>query len=451
MFLQRFYDDSLAQASYLVGCAATGEALVVDPSRDVAQYVEAARREGLRVTHVTETHIHADFVSGARELAAAAGARLLLSAEGGDEWQYAYAAADGATLLRDGDVVRVGNVRMDVLHTPGHTPEHLCFVVTDTAAADRPMGVFTGDFIFVGAVGRPDLLERAVHLQGTMEQGARQLFASLKRFKAALPEWVQLWPGHGAGSACGKSLGAVPTTTLGYERLFNRGLAETDEAAFVADVLAGQPEPPMYFAEMKRLNREGPRILGALPRPARRPDGELAEVLRAGGVVVDTRPAAEFGRRHVPGTLNVPLGKSFSTWAGSVLAYGRDFHLLAPEGADEERMAAAARDLAMIGLDGVAGWFAASAIETAIGALGSAGALPDVQPDELEAVLADGAELVDVRNSSEYAAGHLAGAVNLPLGRLAERLGELPRGRMLVVHCQSGMRASVAASLLAAR
>ena len=450
MYLQRFYDDSLAQASYLVGCAATGEALVVDPGRDVAQYIETAKREGLRVTHVTETHIHADFVSGARELAAATGAQLLLSAEGGAEWQYAYAADEGATLLRDGDVVRVGNVRVEAMHTPGHTPEHLCFVVTDTAAADRPMGVFTGDFVFVGAVGRPDLLERAVHQSGTMEKGARQLFASLQRFKAALPDWVQLWPGHGAGSACGKSLGAVPTTTLGYETLFNHGLAETDEAAFVADVLAGQPEPPMYFAEMKRMNREGPRVLGTLPRPARRPDAELADVLRAGGIVVDTRPTAEFARRHVPGTLSVPLGKSFPTWAGSVLAYDQDFHLLAPEGADDARMAAAARDLAMIGLDRVAGWFAASATDAALAADG-AGEVPEVQPEELEAILAGGAELVDVRNSSEFAAGHLPGAVNVPLGRLAERLDELPRGRTLVVHCQAGGRAGVAAGLLAAR
>jgi hydroxyacylglutathione hydrolase len=449
MFLQRFYDDSLAQASYLVGCAATGEALVVDPSRDVAQYVDTAKREGLRVTHVTETHIHADFVSGARELAAATGAQLLLSGEGGAEWQYAYAAGDGATLLHDGDVIQVGNVRVQAMHTPGHTPEHLCFVVTDTAAADRPMGVFTGDFVFVGAVGRPDLLERAVRQSGTMEQGARQLFASLQRFKSALPEWVQLWPGHGAGSACGKSLGAVPTTTLGYETLFNHGLAETDEAAFVADVLAGQPEPPMYFAEMKRMNREGPRVLGTLPRPARRPDAELADVLRAGAAVVDARPAPEFARRHVPGTLSVPLGKSFSTWAGSVLVYDRDFYLLAPEGADEARMAAAARDLAMIGLDRVAGWFAAGAIDAAAAGSG-AGVLPEVQPDELQTMLAGGAELVDVRNSSEFTAGHLPGALNLPLGRLAERLDELPRGRTLVIHCQSGARAGVAAGLLAA-
>ncbi|HEX6040526.1 MBL fold metallo-hydrolase [Longimicrobium sp.] len=451
MFLQRFYDDALAQASYLVGCAATGEALVVDPSRDVAQYIDTAKREGLRVTHVTETHIHADFVSGARELAAATGARLLLSAEGGAEWQYTYASEDGATLLRDGDTFRIGNVRVEVMHTPGHTPEHLCFVITDTAAADRPMGVFTGDFIFVGAVGRPDLLERAVHLQGTMEAGARQLFASLRRFKATLPDWVQLWPGHGAGSACGKSLGAVPTTTLGYEVLFNRGLAETDEAAFVAEVLAGQPEPPMYFAEMKRMNREGPRVLGSLPRPARLPDAELARVLADGGVVVDARPAPEFARRHVPGTLSVPLGKSFPTWAGSVLSYDRDFHLLAPAGADDDRMADAARSLAMIGLDRVAGWFAASAIDGAVADAGRAGEVPDVQPDGLDDALASGAELVDVRNSSEFAAGHLPGAVNLPLGRLAERVDELPRGRTLVIHCQSGARAGVAASLLAAR
>jgi len=448
MFLQRFYDDQLAQASYLIGCAATGESLVIDPSRDVAQYVETAKREGLRVTHVTETHIHADYVSGARELAAATGAQLLLSGEGGAEWQYAYAAQDGATLLHDGDVIRVGNVRVEVMHTPGHTPEHLCFVVTDTASADRPMGVVTGDLVFVGAVGRPDLLERAVHQSGTMEAGARTLFASLQRCKAALPDWVQLWPGHGAGSACGKSLGAVPTTTLGYEKLFNHGLAEADEEAFVADILAGQPEPPMYFAEMKRMNREGPRILGTLPQPRRMPDAELAEVLRAGAAVVDARPAPEFARRHVPGTLSVPLGKSFTTWAGSVLPYGRDFYLLAPKGADDARMAAAARDLAMIGLDGAAGWFAASAVEAA---QGPAGQVADVQPDELQAVLAAGAELVDVRNSSEFAAGHIAGAVNLPLGRLAERLDELPRDRPLVVHCQAGGRASVAIGLLASR
>ncbi|HLL45111.1 MAG TPA: MBL fold metallo-hydrolase, partial [Longimicrobiaceae bacterium] len=229
MILRRLYDDKLAQASYLVGCAATGEALVVDPNRDVEQYVEAARGEGLRVMHVTETHIHADFVSGSRELARRSGAQLFLSGEGGEDWRYAFAEEAGATLLRDGDSFRVGNVRVEVLHTPGHTPEHLAFVVTDTAGADRPMGVLSGDFVFVGDVGRPDLLERAARHEGTMEAGARTLFRSLQRFKALLPDWVQLWPGHGAGSACGKALGAVPQSTLGYEKLFNWGLAAADE------------------------------------------------------------------------------------------------------------------------------------------------------------------------------------------------------------------------------
>src|SRR5215208_492700 len=289
MIFKRLFDPRLAQASYLLGCSSTREALIVDPNRDVEQYVDAARTEGLRVTHVAETHIHADFVSGARELAHRAGARLHLSGEGGPDWRYPYAAEAGAVLLHDGDSFRVGNVRVDVMHTPGHTPEHLAFVVTDTAGADRPMGVFTGDFVFVGDVGRPDLLERAAHFAGTMEEGARTLFRSLGRFAAALPDWVQLWPAHGAGSACGKALGAVPQTTLGYEKLFNWGLADTDEEAFVRAVLAGQPDPPMYFAEMKRINRDGPPVLGGFRAPRRLAHEALAELAASGATVVDTR------------------------------------------------------------------------------------------------------------------------------------------------------------------
>ncbi len=243
MLLRRFYDAKLAQASYLVGCQATGEALVVDPNRDANQYIAAAASEGVRITHVTETHIHADFVSGSRELAARTAARLHLSAEGGPEWQYAFMSEAGAVPLRDGSRLDVGRVRVDVLHTPGHTPEHLSFMITDTAATDRPMGVFTGDFIFVGDVGRPDLLEKAAGAAGTMEAHARRLYASLQRFRQ-LPAWLQLWPGHGAGSACGKALGAVPQTTLGYESVVNWGLAAASEEEFVRGVLDGQPEPP---------------------------------------------------------------------------------------------------------------------------------------------------------------------------------------------------------------
>ena len=243
MFFRRFYDDQLAQASYLVGCQATGQALVVDPNRHIEPYLRAAEAEGLRVTHVSETHIHADFVSGARELARRAGATLLLSDTGGADWRYRYAAEDGATLLADGDRFLVGRVEVKALHTPGHTPEHLTFLVTDTTVAGEPMGALTGDFIFVGDVGRPDLLERAARVAGTMETSARQLFQSLQRF-AALPDYVQLWPGHGAGSACGKSLGAVPQSTLGYEKRFNWAFAVEDEDEFVRAVLAGQPDPP---------------------------------------------------------------------------------------------------------------------------------------------------------------------------------------------------------------
>ena len=216
MFFRQLYTDHLAQASYLVGCQQTGEALVVDPTRDLDQYLNLAAREGLRITAVTETHIHADFVSGARALAARTGARLYLSGAGPAAWQYAYAAEAGATLLRDGDAFTVGTLRLEVLHTPGHTPEHLSFLLTDTGSAATPMGIFTGDFVFVGDVGRPDLVEKAAGQAGTTEGAARQLYQSLQRFRA-LPEYLQVWPGHGAGSACGKALGAVPQSTVGYE------------------------------------------------------------------------------------------------------------------------------------------------------------------------------------------------------------------------------------------
>jgi hydroxyacylglutathione hydrolase len=450
MLIKRFYDDKLAQASYLVGCAATGEALVVDPNRDVEQFMEAAEREGMRITHVTETHIHADFVSGARELAERTGAALYLSAEGGEQWQYAFAHDARATLLRDGDGFRVGNVQIDVLHTPGHTPEHLAFVVTDTAGADRPMGVFTGDFIFVGDVGRPDLLERAAKHAGTMEQGARVLYRSLQRFRDALPDYVQLWPGHGAGSACGKALGAVPQTTLGYEKLFNWGLAEQTEDAFVAAVLAGQPEPPMYFAQMKRINRDGPRILHGFRRPERLPESRLERLIDDGELVVDTRHASDYASAHIPGTLNVPLGNSFTTWAGSVLPYDRSFYVIVEDAAGRV-LDDVVRDLSMIGLDDVAGCFDADVVRTWVETDRAAQGVPDVAPAQLEELMRlDAVELIDVRNSSEWNAGHVPGSRNVPLSRLQEQLDRIPQDRPLVVYCETGARAGVAIGVLQA-
>jgi len=450
MFFKRFYDTKLAQASYLIGCQQTGEALIVDPNRDVEQYVTAADAEGLRVTHVTETHIHADFVSGARELAARTGARLLLSDEGGAEWRYAYAADANARLLKDGDSVMVGNVRIEALHTPGHTPEHLSFVVTDTPAGAGPWGILTGDFVFVGDVGRPDLLERAAGYVGTMEAAAHTLFHSLERFRA-LPDHVQVWPGHGAGSACGKALGAIASSTVGYERRANWGVATTDENEFVRMVLTGQPEPPRYFAEMKRMNKTGPRILGGFHLPARFPAQRLAALLRLGDVVVDTRPSAAFAAGHVPGTINIPLDTNFTTWAGWLLPYGRDVHLLVDDGCPH-CPATAVRDLATIGLDRVAGVFGDDAIAAWTADGGELGTVEQATVTEVSAMLDRGdATIIDVRGRAEWEAGHVPGVPNVPLGHLTERLGALPADRPVVVQCQGGARSAIAASVLQAR
>ena len=240
MLLKYFYDKSLAHASYMVGCQRTGEAIVIDPSRSVGQYLEAAASEGLRITGSAETHIHADFVSGSRELADRAGATLYLSDEGPADWKYQFADKHASQLLKDGDVVKVGKIKLEVMHTPGHTPEHISFVLTDEGGgANVPMGIFTGDFVFVGSIGRPDLLETATGVAGSAEKGARQLYHSIARLKN-IPDHLQVWPAHGAGSACGKGLGAIPSSTVGYEKLFNPSLQYHDEQEFVDYMAEGK-------------------------------------------------------------------------------------------------------------------------------------------------------------------------------------------------------------------
>jgi hydroxyacylglutathione hydrolase len=448
MLLQRFYDSKLAQASYLVGCTATSEALVIDPNRNLDQYLRAAEAEGIRIAHVTETHIHADFVSGARELAARTGARLYLSDEGGADWKYAFAGADRAMLLKDGQTFMVGNIRIEAMHTPGHTPEHLSFVVTDTAATDRSIGIFTGDFVFVGDVGRPDLLERAAKMVGTMEAGARTLYRSLQRFKQ-LPDYLQIWPGHGAGSACGKSLGGVPQSSVGYERMANWGFQEMSEDEFVSQVLAGQPEPPRYFAEMKRVNKEGPRILGGVRHPAHLPPERIAGLIQDGALVIDTRPADAFAGGHIRGTINIPLNRSFSTWAGWLVPYDREFYLLVE---DERWLDEAVLDLAMIGLDLIGGYFRPQALDGWTAAGRQLATTRQMTVQELEAEMKAGrVNVLDVRGAGEWESGHLPGVPNIPLGYLHERWAELPPSRPLVVHCQSGGRSAIAISLLQAR
>ncbi len=445
MLVRRFFEPALAQASYLLGCAAAREAVVIDANRDVDAYVRAAEAENVRITCVTETHIHADFVSGSRELAARTGAALLLSDEGDADWKYGFASE--GRLIRHGDEIRVGNVRLEVVHTPGHTPEHLSFLVTDGAAADQPIAALTGDFIFVGDVGRPDLLERAAHYMGTMEASARTLWASLQRFNAAHEDYLQLWPGHGAGSACGKGISAVPHSTLGYERRFNWAFRVADEAAFVEAVLSGQPDPPTYFAMMKRINKEGPRMLGGFDAPAFRPDTDLPHPLRDGGLVIDTRPAEAFARGHVPGTINIPFNSSFVTWAGWLVPYGEPIHLIVDAAADG-RLREAVRALALIGLDQVEGVFGTSAVEQWPNEFGPLAMVPQVRPEALSEEGRGASVVIDVRSPAEWSEGHLPGARHIPLGYLRDRLAEVPRDRRVVVQCRTGARSAIAASLL---
>jgi hydroxyacylglutathione hydrolase len=445
MIVRRFFEPQLAQSSYLVGCAACGEAIVIDPNRNTDTYTSAAAADNLKIAYVTETHIHADFLSGSRELASRTGATLLLSDEGDADWKYGFASE--GRLIRSGDRIAVGNVRIDVLHTPGHTPEHLTFLITDGAVADAPIAAVTGDFVFVGDVGRPDLLERAANLKGTMESGARALYRSLQAFNRH-EEWLQVWPGHGAGSSCGKGISAVPHSTLGYERRFNWAFRMKSETEFVDAVLTGQPDPPKYFATMKRMNKEGPRVIGDAARAVvRKNDAELASVIARGGLVIDTRAAAEYATGFVPGTINLPINNAFVTWAGWLIPYDQEFDLLLGDGA-ETRLAEIARALALIGLDRIGGYFASSALATAARSL-PLGVVPQIAPETLAQMRGDHVPVViDVRADSEWMEGHLPAAVHIPLGRLADRVAELPRGQPLVMQCGTGARSAIAASVL---
>ncbi len=450
MLFRQIFDDRLAQYAYLVGCQRTREAILVDPERDVDRYLEIARQEGLRIVAVTETHIHADFLSGARELAQRDPAvRLCLSDEGDADWKYRWPDADGRawSKLRHGDSIRIGHVELRALHTPGHTPEHLSFLIVDHGGgADEPMALLSGDFVFVGDLGRPDLLETAAGVHGAMEPSARRLFASAREF-LALPEWIQVWPGHGAGSACGKALGAVPSTTVGYEKRFSPALhaVGAGERDFIDFILAGQPEPPVYFARMKHLNRDGAPLLGALPAPRRLSAGELAAAARAGATVLDLRTdRSAFLADHLRGSLGAPFNRAFATVAGSYVRPEDEIVLVAPEALVE----AAVRTLVRVGLDGVTGWAPPEMLADL--PADARAALPELDFGALERQrLGERVALLDVRAASEFAAGHVPGALNVAHTRLAADLDELPRDRPLLVYCESGARSTAAAAFLA--
>jgi hydroxyacylglutathione hydrolase len=439
MLLERYYDDSLAQASYLIGCERSREAIVFDPNV-LETYQGTLTRHRMKIRYVAETHIHADYLSGGRQLAREHKATLLLSSHGGKDWSYSTSPTDSVRLVKGGDSIQVGMVRIDVIQTGGHTPEHISFLVTDLASGDRPMGLVSGDFVFVGDVGRPDLLEKAAKVAGTMESSARELFASLQRTKD-LPDYLQIWPGHGAGSACGKSLSAVPSSSLGYERLFNPAFQQKDENSFVKWVLSDQPEPPPYFAVMKQRNRDGWARTGAAPVPV--DATQLAAAIARGDQVVDLRGSRDFGAGHVPGTINIPFGNSLVTYAGTVLRYDQPIILVATS---SEQATIVERRLALIGME-VAG----VADRTALDALMSKQKEPlrTIDAQELATQLkTNGPRVIDVRGRAEWNDGHLPKARHVYLGALAGELGSMKRDEPIVVHCQSGTRSSIAASLM---
>jgi hydroxyacylglutathione hydrolase len=455
MLFRQYFDPKLAQYAYLVGCQRTREALLIDPERDIDRYVAAAEAEGLTITAVAETHIHADFLSGAREFAERFGTRLYLSDEGAAEgWASNWAKEAGyrVTFLRDGDVFRIGNIDVQAVHTPGHTPEHISYVVIDRGAgASTPIGIATGDFVFVGDLGRPDLLEQAAGMHGVQESSARTLFQSLPRFRA-LQDYVQVWPAHGAGSTCGKALGAVPTTTVGYEKLYNASLAAADhgEDAFVEAILSGQPEPQMYFARMKRDNRDGVPLLGHLPQPRKLSVRELGTCVEQGqALVIDTRlDRSGFMAKHLPGSLYAPLNKSFNTVVGSLVV---DETLPIVLIVEESGLDEAIRDLIRIGYDHLVAYATPATLETYFEDGGASASIPEITFEELLRLREDESTVVlDVRFASEYAGMHLPGALNASYTRLPAYLaGRVPSGKTLLVHCATGARSAAASAFLA--
>lgn len=432
------YDKGLAQASYVIGCQATGEALVIDAKRDTDEYLRISAEEKLRITHIAETHIHADFLTGSRELARQTGAEMYLSNEGGEEWQYAFPHI----ALREGSSFMVGNVKIDVWHTPGHTPEHISFLITDTKNSNVPVMMATGDFVFVGDVGRPDLLERAAGYKGTMERGARQMFHSLQRFKT-LPDFVQILPGHGAGSACGKSLGAVPFSTVGYEKLTNWALKISAEEEFVQEILRGQPEPPVYFAMMKKLNKSERTVLSELPSPRKLSPDDLKLSLRDGAMLVDTRGKIAFAGGHIPGSLNIQDNNAFSTWAGWMLSYSVPIVLVAPE----HRVEHLIRSLVRIGLDNIKGYITDIDEWSYLG--NETHILEQISVRDVhQMLLISNVEVLDVRAKTEVEQGFIGGAEHIHAGYLPKNLDRLDKSKTYLVYCAGGDRSSIASSFL---
>ena len=422
MHFRQFYLGCLAHASYFI--ASDGEAAVVDPQRDVQQYIDEAERTSTHIRYVIETHLHADFVSGHRELAEKTGARIVFGAAAGVEFPH--------VAVRDGDELRIGRVVLRALETPGHTPESISWLVIDTGVSGEPQKVLTGDTLFIGDVGRPDL---AGGRGFTPQQQAATLYDSLHDKLLTLDDAVEVWPAHGAGSACGKNISKERSSTIGVQRRMNYALRPMSRDAFVEMMTAGLARMPRYFPMDMELNRRGARALdeiSAAPLKA----AEVQERMQRGAIVLDVRDAAAFGAGHVPGSINIGLGGQYASWAGTLVSSSDELIIVAD---GRERADEAVMRLARVGLENVAGF-----LDGGVAAWdGPLTTLPQIEVTEL-----DGLDVLDVRRPGEYEAGHVPNAVNVPLDVLPERVGSLDRSKPLAVICASGYRSSTAASIL---
>ncbi len=434
MLFEQIYRGCLAQASYLIG--SDGEAAVVDPRRDVDEYLRKAEAHGLRIRYVIETHLHADFVSGHRELAERTGAEIVIGAPAGALFPH--------RAVSDGDEIRVGRVVLRVLETPGHTPESISILVIDTQASPAPKMVLTGDTLFIGDVGRPDL----VGIRGlTPQHMAGLLYDSLHRKLLTLPDAVEVYPAHGAGSLCGKNISKETWSTIGEQRRTNHALQPMSRDEFVRKMTADLPEQPRYFGMDVEINRRGAPALVADPPPSLGPDAFAVRVAE-GAAVVDVRSNVEFGAAHVPGSVNIGLGGQFASWAGTLLDPSRPILIVA---GDDARVAEAVMRLARVGLENVQGSLAGG-VEAWRAAGRAPARIPQITVAELRSLLGkDDLQVIDVRRPAEYADGHVPGAVHAPLDRIVgDAASRLDLARPTAVICAGGYRSSAAASLLAA-
>jgi hydroxyacylglutathione hydrolase len=433
-YFKQFYLGCLAHASYLIG--SDGDAVVVDPQRDVDQYIDEAALYGLKIRYVVETHLHADFVSGHHELALRTGAQIVFGSKAGVTFDHVD--------VHDGDTLKVGRITLQVLETPGHTPESISLLLSDPEAPGQPMKVLTGDTLFIGDVGRPDL---AGGKGFSAEQMAGMLYDSLREKLLALPDETEVYPAHGAGSMCGRNISKDTSSTIGQQRQFNYALQPMRREEFVKMMTTDLPEAPAYFSQDAEMNRTGAGALKELPRPAELGAAEFRRLLGAGHLVLDVRPAAQFGNGHVPGAVNIALGGQFASWAGTLVKRGTPILLVAE---DREGIEEAVERLARVGIESVKG-FLAGGMYAWDKAGEPAAAIAQMPVDELRHQMEEKPELqlLDVRRPGEYGSGHAPGFVNVPLPHLEEEVAKFDPTRPIAVMCQGGYRSSAGTSILA--